>query len=77
MAPCPLDLQVLRRGRPESDTFQVTADPADPAGLATHLQAWLIRNKWHRNRWVDFELTARPAGRATVLATVTAAGTPK
>jgi hypothetical protein len=59
--PQPLDLRVLRKGRRE-DEFQATGVPADSAWLKAQLQGWLKGNKWHENRWGEFELEARPAG---------------
>lgn len=59
--PQPLDIEVQRKGRRE-DRFNLTADLADPAALKAELIKWLKGKKWHPNRWLEFELLARPAG---------------
>ena len=61
MAARPLDLEVLRRNRPE-DTFQVIGDADDKAWLAGQLRGWLSSQKWDPALWREFELVARPAG---------------
>jgi len=61
--PRPLDLEILRKGRPE-DTIQVIADPRGdgfPAVLQGHLRSWLAGHKWATSRWGEFELVAREA----------------
>jgi hypothetical protein len=67
----PLDLEVLRKGRPV-DTFQANGDPQDPAWLQKRLQGWLEAEKWDRSLWSDFEIIARDAGKSRQLAKVRA-----
>lgn len=67
----PLDLEVLRKGRPE-DTFQAHGDPEDIAWLQKRLQGWLEARKWDKGLWGEFELVARDAGKARQLAKVRA-----
>ena len=71
MPALPLDLEVLRRGRPE-DTFQTAGDPDDAAWLQGRLRDWLRGRKWSPALWGEFELVARKAGTWTKLATVRA-----
>lgn len=66
-----LDLEVLRRNR-HQDTVQASGDPADPGWLAERLREWLTGHRWHKSRWGEFELIARPAGRGKQLARVRA-----
>ena len=66
-----LDLEVLHRSRHE-DTFQASGDPGEAGWLRERLQEWLTARKWHRSRWGEFELVARPAGRGKQLAKVCA-----
>jgi len=69
--PRPLDLTVLRNGRP-ADTFQATGDPEDHPWLESELRGWLIGRKWNGAHWSQFELVAREAGRARIFAKVRA-----
>jgi hypothetical protein len=71
MDACPLDLQVLRKNRPQA-TFQAHGDPEDIDWLQKRLRGWLEARKWSRAFWGDFELTARKAGTWTLLAKVRA-----
>lgn len=64
-----LDLEVLRRNRHE-DTFQAAGDPGDAAWLRRQLRGWLELKRWHEDRWGEFELIARPAGKWKQLAKV-------
>lgn len=66
-----LDLEVLRKGRPE-DTFEAEAGPDQPAYLQALLRSWLSDNKWDRGRWGEFEMLVREAGRYKVLAKIRA-----
>lgn len=75
MAARPLDLQVLRNGKPEGsarDHFQATADPEDLAGLSGRLRGWLAANHWHEKRWGEFELAVRESGASKLLVKVRA-----
>ena len=70
-----LDLEVLRRGRPE-DMFTADGDP-DGAEFGTwlrdQLRAWLAGRKWGQSLWGQFEIVAREAGRMKPLAKARAA----
>lgn len=67
--PYPLDLEVLH-GKRHEETFQATGDPGDPDWLKKQLRGWLKAEKWHRDRWGEFWLVARPAGQWKKLAKV-------
>jgi hypothetical protein len=66
-----LDLEVLRKGRPE-DEFGAEGAPGDAAWLQSQLRSWLTANKWDKGRWGEFELLAREAGRSKILKKVRA-----
>jgi len=66
-----LDLEVLRKGHPE-DTFQAPGDPGNADWLQRRLREWLRGHKWQESRWGEFELTAREAGKWTLLGKVRA-----
>jgi hypothetical protein len=66
MAKRNLRLQVLHHGRNE-DQFSAFGDPEDIQWLAGRLAGWLQRNRWHENRWPDFEIVARAAGESRIL----------
>ena len=55
-----LEVTVRRKGRPE-DSFDVEADPRNPASLRDVLRGWLKDNRWDSGRWGEFELDAREA----------------
>lgn len=71
MAELALDLQVLRKNRPE-DKFQAHGDPEDIDWLQKRLRGWLQARKWSPALWGDFELVAREAGKWEKLAKVRA-----
>ena len=62
-----LDLEVLRRGRPE-DSFQAHGDPEDHLWLQERLKGWLTAGKWDEGLWGQFEIVARDAGKPRQLA---------
>lgn len=64
-----LDLEVLRRGRPE-DSFQAAGDPEDIAWLQARLKGWLQAGRWDPALWGDFEIWAREAGKSRPIAKV-------
>lgn len=61
-----LELQVLHHGRNE-DRFQAFGDPEDIQWLAGKLEGWLQRERWHRNRWAEFEIVSRRRGESRIL----------
>jgi hypothetical protein len=61
-----LDLEVQRHGRRE-DRFQAAGDPEDIRWLEARLAGWLEANRWHRNKWDEFEIMSRDAGEGRVL----------
>jgi hypothetical protein len=63
----PLDLEVLRNGRP-LDSFQAHGDPEDIAWLQKRLQGYLEAKKWDKALWGQFEVIARDAGKNRQLA---------
>ena len=65
MSKRPLSLEVLRNDKHE-DRFDAHGDAEDLKWLAGRLEGWLQRNRWHPDRWHEFEITAREAagGRA-------------
>lgn len=65
----PLDCKVMRGNSPR-DSFQVTLDPEDHAGLQDELERWLADHKWARELWGGFRLDVRRAGEAKVIKTV-------
>jgi hypothetical protein len=67
----PLDLEVLRRDRPQ-DEFQVDGDPEDLKWLQKRLQGWLEARKWDKSRWGEFEIVAREHGRSKQITKVRA-----
>jgi hypothetical protein len=67
----PLDLEVLRRDRPQ-DTFQAHGDPEDLKWLQKRLQGWLEARRWDKSRWGEFEIVAREHGRSKQLSKVRA-----
>lgn len=58
MAPRPLELEVLRKGKHE-DRFDAHGDPEDLQWMTGRLRGWLQRNHWHEARWVEFEIVSR------------------
>jgi hypothetical protein len=68
-----LDLQVMHRSRrADQGKFQAAGDPRDAAWLRSQLRSWLEGHRWHPDRWNEFEIVARQAGRYTPLARVRA-----
>jgi hypothetical protein len=61
VTPRPLDVEVVRKGRPEA-RFQVTADADDYPVLRETLRGWLTGHGWSEGRWAEFELKVRFAG---------------
>jgi hypothetical protein len=55
-----LEVTVRRKGRPEG-SFDVEADPRNPASLRDVLTGWLRDNRWDKGRWGEFDLEAREA----------------
>lgn len=65
----PLQMEVLRNGRPE-DTFGAHGDPEDIEWMQKRLQGWLEAKKWDKGLWGAFELVARDQGKPKPLAKV-------
>ena len=61
-----LDLEVQRNGRRE-DMFQSAGDPEDLKWLQERLRGWLQANRWHENRWPEFEIITRNRGEGRVI----------
>jgi hypothetical protein len=66
-----LDLEVLRKGRPEG-AFEAEGRPDQPAYLQSLLRSWLSGNGWAEGRWGEFEMLVRETGRNKVLAKIRA-----
>ena len=60
-----LDLEVLRKGRPE-DEFEAEGEPETRRG-SSPAAPLLADHKWGRGHWGEFELLARANGRNKVL----------
>ncbi len=61
-----LDLEVLHHDH-RAGKFQAYGDPEDMQWLEGRLRGWLQANRWHENRWHEFEIVSRERDRSRVI----------